>query len=192
MKPAVYPGWGYTLIELLIVISIMAILGVIGFVGFKNFAEDQILTKAVGVVQTVLRLAQSNATAGTFCNGSGGAIWRVKFEDPLKLDLICALPIATPPVAYTLRSYNLENAKVLSITSSACSSPPPIFPGYYLFVNYSPLSGKVDFYRADGNNSCINGNQSIPNPTLTIELQNTKNNKTKKIILSKGGSIDVQ
>ena len=62
---------GFTLIELLVVIAITSILAVMGFVNFKDFSSNQISVKAAGEIQTILRLAQSNATSSTLCDSKG-------------------------------------------------------------------------------------------------------------------------
>lgn len=71
---------GYTLIELLVVITIIGILSVVAFVNFKDFASTSALNKAAGEIQSFLRLAQSNATSSTLCNGEGGKDWKVTFN----------------------------------------------------------------------------------------------------------------
>ena len=42
---------GYTLIEILVVISIMAILFTVGFAGYRDFSRRQVLLGAVNQIQ---------------------------------------------------------------------------------------------------------------------------------------------
>lgn len=182
---------GYTLIELLVVISIMAVLGMIAAITFRNLAEDQMLNRSLGQVQTVLRLAQANATSGTLCGNLGGVKWSVFFntDNPSqgKIDLYCGNTVF-------IRSFPLENVRISSIKSSACLSVS--YPGSLVLVNFSPISGKIDFLRQDCQadfckNNCINGTELISNPILTISLQNIRSSSIRNLNLSKGGSIDV-
>src|SRR3989344_549373 len=100
---------GYTLIELLVVISIISILAVLGFVNFKDFATNQVTVKAQGEVQTLLRLAQSNATSSTLCNGNVVTSWHLRFTSGTVIELRCN---PGNPGEFLQRSYTLENARV--------------------------------------------------------------------------------
>ncbi len=55
---------GYTLIEVLVVISIMAILFTVGYAGYREFSRRQVLIGAVNQVQGDLRKAQQLALSG--------------------------------------------------------------------------------------------------------------------------------
>lgn len=175
MRPA-----GYTLIELLIVISIIGLLTVAGFVNFKDFTSDQVAIKAAGQVQTYLRLAQSNATSSTLCNNVATASWSLKFLDGQTIELHC------DPANYLQKTYTLENATVSMKCSPDSSVCPPSGSTFNppLTVNFSSLYGKVTF---TGGDSCV-GNSS----TVMIIVKNAKKNNYKCINLSKGGAIDVQ
>lgn len=171
---------GFTLIELMVVIAITAILGIVAFVNFKDFAQNQVLNKAVGQIQTYLRLAQANATAGVLCSGQGGASWSVKFVDDTTLKLTCG------STGIDQKNLDLdENARIDSIKCSPASSECPQ-TGFNapLTVNFAPLDGKINFSAGD---SCINTAS-----TLLITLKNLKNNSYKCFTISKGGAIDVQ
>lgn len=172
---------GYTLIELLVVISIIGILGLVAFVNYRNFSQDQILNKGIGQIQTILRLAQANATSGALCGNNGGVKWTVKFSnsDQTRVDLVCS-------DTKTVNMYYLENLRISAITSSSCLSD--TYPAASVLVNYAALSGKMDFSGDD----CVNGNQSVTSPTLTINIVSTVNDNHKQLILTKGGSISVQ
>ena len=160
---------GYTLIELLVVISIISILAVVGFVNFKNFATNQVTVKAQGEVQTLLRLAQSNATSSTLCNNQPATSWSVKFTDPTTIQLRCY------PADYLQRPFSLVNAQV-AISGSGCSLSLPVT------LNYSVGVGKLT---VSPSNACS---------FVTFTISNTSNPSaaSKTFTISKGGAIDVQ
>lgn len=54
-------GAGFTLIELMVVISITAVLGTLGIAGYVNFNRTQVLQAASNEVVTILNLAKSRA-----------------------------------------------------------------------------------------------------------------------------------
>lgn len=55
---------GYTLIEILVVLTVIGILFGAGFVGYRDFSRRQALAGAVKIVQGDLRAAQQNALSG--------------------------------------------------------------------------------------------------------------------------------
>lgn len=55
---------GYTLIEILVVLTIIGLLFSLGYVNFRDFSRRQALIGATSSVQGDLRLAQSNAISG--------------------------------------------------------------------------------------------------------------------------------
>lgn len=175
------PKNGYTLIELLVVLTIMAILTIVVFINYKTFSQDQILKKATGEIQSLLRLAQSNATTSLTCPGStAGVSWAVKFlADKETLHLTCG------PATFQ-KSLRLENVQIDSIK---CSPAPATCPqtGFNtpLIVSFTPLYGKVTFIKSG--EFCVDTAQSV-----MVVLKNLKNNNNKCFTISKGGAIDVQ
>lgn len=168
---------GYTLIELLVVLTIIAILATVVFVNFKNFSKNQILIKAIGQIQSVLRLAQSNATSSVKCGGVGGSAWSVKFgTDKSKVEVFCENNTTAQ------KTLSLENAAVQSIKCAAdgVTFDPP------LTVKFSPLYGNVSFL--DSPQACV-----VTTSIIIITLENLTNTaSTKSFTISKGGAIDVQ
>lgn len=164
---------GFTLIELLITISIIALLSIFAFVNFKDLTQEKITDKAIGEIQTYLRLAQSNATSSFFCRGQGGLDWIVKINSG-SVELICGA-IDTPAVQTTL----LQNVSVDSIEKrgSSCTSPIMVLP---LIVRYLSLSGAV---KIDSIGNCSE---------VTIKVENTKTQNIKPFTISSGGAINVE
>ncbi|RJP46339.1 MAG: type II secretion system protein, partial [Armatimonadetes bacterium] len=71
---------GFTLIELMVVVAILATLTVVLVPQFNNFKKTQDLADAASELQTVLRLAQSNAVSSVNCNnGDRAKNWEVGF-----------------------------------------------------------------------------------------------------------------
>lgn len=170
---------GYTLIELLVVISIIAIMAVVGFVNFKNFSASKVTEKAVGQVQTLLRLAQSNASSGTVCGSVGGVTWSLILKaDKKNIDLVCGA-LDAPQLQKT---YTLENAEIDSIkcsTTAAAFNPP-------LTISYAHLSGKMAFSSTEG---CVG---SAADLIITLKNKINPSAAQKTLTISKGGAIDVR
>lgn len=180
---------GYTLIELLVVISIIALISIVGFVNFKNFSQEQVAVKAQGQVQTILRLAQSNATASVVCGSSVPPAWTIELRDRNNIYLKC--------LGVDQRTYALDSSAVVdsisgmnSISGSSCASsltstPNPITT--QIDISFTNLNGVVNFTDSDPTNNCL------PNSTsLIITLKNNNTDATKNVIISKGGAINVQ
>lgn len=170
---------GFTLIELLIVISIMALLSVVAYANFKDFAQDRVVNKAIGQIQTALRLAQANATSSFLCQGLASVDWSVSIRaDKINVDLTCG------ESGFVVQTTTLQNVLVDSIEGSACTSPTDILP---LTITYSKLSGKVKIKGAEGAPSCIDQSQQV-----SVNIKNTKTSIIKTFTISKGGTINVQ
>lgn len=168
---------GYTLIELLVVISIISLMAIIGFANFKDFSRDQVVVKAAGQVQSLLRLAQSNATSSTLCNGSGATSWYINITDDANNSII---QLNCDPGG-TLRSYPLENAKV-SIAASGCSFNLPVR------ISYAVGTGAQTLASSGASDTCLKSSKF----TLTITNFPNPSASPKSFNVSKGGAIDVQ
>lgn len=169
---------GYTLIELLVVISIIAILSVVGFVNFKDFSSSQIVPKAVGQIQSLLRLAQSNATSSTICNAQGALSWSLIFTNTT-LEMRCN------PSNYLVSTTTLENAQIDSVKGSNCSAISPSTTPFT--TTYSSGGGSQTFSYTGAGLTCL------ASDTWIFTVSNTKDaTKTKQFTISKGGAINVQ
>ncbi len=170
MRPA-----GFTLIELLVVISIIALLSIVAFINLKGFSQDQVLNKATSDIQSLLRLAQANATAGVLCNNKGGANWTLDFQvNKVDIKLNCG------EGNFPVKTLTLENAQIESIKGASCGTT-SLLP---LTVTYSKISGDVKFNSSD---SCIG-----TSPNILINLKNLKTTNIRPFTISRGGAIDTQ
>lgn len=182
---------GFTLIELMVVISILAILAVGFFVNFKSFGEEAALKNAASDIQSALRLAQSNATAGVKCGSSGGASWSILLNDRSSVVLKCSTqapsdsPVRRWSIPLPIYISEIDGIRPSPCTSSFVSSG-TIALGIY--VNFSYSSGKATFIDGDSTNECLGKSTS-----MVIKLKNNNNDSAlKTVTLDKGGSVDVQ
>lgn len=86
---------GFTLIELLVAISIMALVSIFFLVDFGPYKKDQALINATNDIQSFIRFAQTNATAGVLCppkeliERSGSAYSVRLLLNEKKLEMVC-------------------------------------------------------------------------------------------------------
>lgn len=173
---------GYTLIELLVVVSIIGIMSLVGFVSFRGISANQISVKAAGEVQTLLRLAQSNATTSTLCNGLGALSWKLLFNLTAGPNTTIRLFCSNSTTNHEHRVYTLENAEISLIKGSSGAD----CKGKYTELTYLVGVGTLTF--SDGFDNCIKNSNS-----LTITVRNKNNTTlTKNITIYKGGRIDVR
>lgn len=166
---------GFTLVEILVVITIMGILATLGIINYRTFQATQVLNEGVSLLQSTLRAAQSNATAAVKCGNLGAATWMVTFGSNSSFSLQCNTPTSS---TLSPRNYNLpENIQISSISSVSCEAA-----GYPFAVSFSPLFGAVRFESAT---ACIASQSSI-----TFRLTNTKSGESKGVTVTSGGGID--
>lgn len=65
---------GYTLIEILAVLSILGILFSVGYVSFRDFSRRQVVTSQTRSLKSNLRLAQEQALSGKKPEGCTGSL----------------------------------------------------------------------------------------------------------------------
>lgn len=173
---------GFTLIELLVVISMLGILATFVFINFKTANSDQTLNKAALEIQTLLKLAQSNATTSTLCKGESGKFWSVNITSKTHLEMTCNVADSAK------QNLDLENAEISSFQCSPAAQAdcPPTSGNTFnppLSISYSPLYGVTSF---DGASCASNA------ATIMVVLTNSKNKNTKCFTISKGGAVDLK
>lgn len=169
---------GYTLIELLIVISITAILSLVGFANYKNFTQEQIVSKASADLQSMLRLVQSNASSSVLCTDNvNTSPWKISLNQ-LSLTLSCG------PTNSIEKTYTFDKAQISSITGSSCGGSASSLPVTITFVN---IVGNLVFESSGASATCLSSQ------TWVITVTNTQDStKTKSFTLSRGGAVDAQ
>ncbi|MBI2019143.1 prepilin-type N-terminal cleavage/methylation domain-containing protein [Candidatus Daviesbacteria bacterium] len=131
---------GFTLIELLVVMAIMGIIGVYSLANYRSFGEDQNLRNAVLDIITLLRQAQTNATAGTICTNAGGAMWRVNFKTTNTLELQCKQPSQTSFTTKKILVLDRNITIASGIISEGCGGQSISLP---FPVYFAPVTGKI-------------------------------------------------
>lgn len=186
MRPA-----GFTLVELLVVISIMAIVAVAVFLNLGSFEEDANLKNEAFNIQSYLRLAQSNATAGVKCaDGTAGVGWSmiISGKDVDAIHLRCGT--------------NMEDERFWSINlpayiyliqrksgSTTClSSFNPDRSDNSIIIKFSYLDGKIEFKDTDNTNNCL---ENSSNMIITLRKK-VGSGDSKTVTINRGGSIDVE
>lgn len=178
---------GFTLIELMVVITIMAIVGTFSIVNYRSFGEDQDLKSAVLDLKTFLKTAQTNATSKVLCEGNPPTVWRVNFEndsgDGRVIQRICHYQ--EPDVERQKQNFILKNnisfEKICNEQSCTSGCETGVNSGESFVVAFAPLSGQISFkFIYSGSSTCLDDSSSI-----TVVLKNLKTTATKKLIIEK-------
>lgn len=189
-------SFGFTLIELLISISIISILSTIGFVEYRTFSASQVLTSSINELQSLLRIAQSNATSSLSYQNHACKNWVVKFNTNAEgsgtagtdISLICQPANSALPDIVKLPNLTLPPKVTISSITSSCNIS---FPTYSASVAFSALYGKPSLIiaRAVPDFEC----NSSSDMTITLSYEQDSNTIfSKKIVVSKGGGIDAK
>ena len=107
--------FGYTLIEILVVITIGVILGTVGMVKYRDASRRQAVDAAAEKLVSALRKAQVNAASGVknSCGSSPLEGWQVKVNaNNYVIQVKCV------DSTYDNRTENIEGASVTSFPSS--------------------------------------------------------------------------
>lgn len=176
---------GFTLVELLVVITIMAIIGTVTLVNYGDFGEDQNLKSAVLDVQSQLRAAQTNATTNLKCNTQSNAVWQVEYNNATTINLKCQEPEASSIIKKTLTLG--ANVAIQSVSGSGSSCPTaPLFT-----INFDPLNGEIKFRDNTGAEAtnCISLTITLRNNKISTDCTGANLVKCKQITIERGGRI---
>lgn len=180
---------GYTLIELLVVLAIIAILAIFVFANYKDFSSGQVLIRATSQIQSLLRLAQTNASSNVLCNGISATEWFVVFTNSSStstVDLYCKTTTENKIKTVTLaQGVTFDPSTYDPPDGSSCSA----FPEKPFIISYQPLVGKINFSIRDAGSSRCNIDDAVQK--VTIPIKYAINNSTGTFVISKGGGIDV-
>lgn len=170
--------YGFTLVEILVVLAITAMLAVGAFANFSGFKEDQNLQNAALDLENIIRLAQTNATSTVKCNGVGDASWAVSIEtNRTDINLKCSTSSAS------IKLLQLKGIIVDSISGSCASSFTSTSVANPIIIGFSTPYGTTSFQ--DSSSACITNSSS-----LSLTLKNLKTGNTKTITIDKGGGIN--
>ena len=164
---------GFTLVEMLVVISIMALIGVVALANYQSFGEDQKLKNDSLNIQSQLRTAQTNATTNLKCNTQSSATWQVEFQNSTTLNLKCQEPSAGSILKKTLTLST--NVTIQSWVPTGADCP----PGFSFIISFAPLTGSTNLV----DDKCT---------ALKFTLLNSRTASTKYLTIEKGGRIYVE
>lgn len=180
---------GFTLLELLVVISIMAILTIIAVPSFNEYSRNQKLNDAASQLQSILRQTQNNAQTGTVCKiGSNiytASSWKITFNaNNYSVSPVCVEAPASPtpiPQQYSLPSGIIISNVLQTDIPVPCGSIPSS-------IEYKNLSSEVSFNLGAG---CTPGINALVEITLCLTDSATcpAGAPTKIVRVEKGGGI---
>ena len=132
---------GFTLIELIVVLSVAAVISLIGIAAFVSYSQTQSLNTAAADISNMFSLAKSRAASGvkpTTCSGSldgyeirlcgfTGSTCINSTSASYELDIRCNGSIASPPI---LTGKLPSNIIFILLTSSTTFSFPVLTGGF--------------------------------------------------------------
>lgn len=154
---------GYTLIEIMVVLTIGVILGTVGMVKYRDASKRQAVDAAAEKLVSALRKAQSNAAAGKKGN-CGGVLagWEVTiYQNSYTTWILCG----TTPI--------LDSSETFSSTLITTNAESGINPNPILF-------------------NVLNTGTNITSGSTSILIWDTKSNYQRTINVTSTGSIQLQ
>ncbi|MBI2314652.1 prepilin-type N-terminal cleavage/methylation domain-containing protein [Candidatus Daviesbacteria bacterium] len=163
---------GFTLVELLIVVTIIALLSTYALSKYSSFGEDQKLKNASLDIQSLLRQAQANSTSNLKCQNAANLSWLVEYTNSTietRFDLKCEYSSGTSNSLKAVILPSSGSISVASFTSGISSCPSGTK------VTFTPLYGTMT--------------SNCNSKALEVTLTNSKTDGTKQIKVEPGGRI---
>lgn len=146
------PTKGYSLPELLAVLTILSIVSIFIFNNVRNFRQDQDLKIAANSLQSQIRSAQTNAITNLKCLNQSNKGWQVKFskrENLYQVETQCHYNSSTGnDLIRTIKTDKLaKNIVIDKLTDGSCGddSCKADVESASVIISFSPVEGKVNF-----------------------------------------------
>jgi prepilin-type N-terminal cleavage/methylation domain-containing protein len=161
---------GYTLIEILVVLTIISLLFAVGYANFRGFSQRQAVLDAAKEIQSDLRLAQQMALSGQLpadskcktSNTLNGYNFKIYSQQEYKIEANCTGGIVTS------KDVNLSSDTSISI---------------------SPTSANPITFNILGNGTNIPDNLDGTDGSVAIIIKQTGTENQSTITVSSGGQI---
>lgn len=180
--------FGFTLLELLVVISIMAVLTIIAVPSFNEYSRNQKLNDAASQLQSILRQTQNNAQTGTVCNTLGEAhratYWRVNLSKVPPVNKYYSMDPICEIGAIASQQINLPEGVIISDLILDTCSPDEIQ------VQFSNINSEISFFDPSFS-PLVAGCPDLTNYSLEITLS-LPGSQSKIVKIEKGGGIYVK
>ncbi len=210
---------GYSLVELLVVLTIMAMISIGAFFSLRTLREDQGLKGVVANLQNKIRFVQANASSYVNCNDNVVSFWEVRIlknrlesrcqykvsDAPIgTLTPGCIYSSSTSTVSCLTDTYNIEPSNisinyvckdVSGCGVETCKTNLPTDPDRYVSISFFPVSRDTQFRATSWPLPCqSNGVNNIETALgISIEVINSKIEdvayKTSTILVEKGGVV---
>ncbi len=163
---------GFTIVEILVVITLMAVAAVIVVPNFRKFNEGQDLTQAVDDFKQALRITQSSAMSSIKCSSYPASKWKVSVKSAQFQTIAVCYDSVTSPTPEPRQTVIFPSS--ISISADSCGAGSDVDAEIYFTTN------TVSFI-------CTNG--ATPNWPFEVTLKSTNNNQTQVVFLTEGGLI---
>lgn len=167
-------NYGFTFLEILVVIVIIVLFSTMAVGGYTAFNENKKVDADTNQLISTLELAKKKSRAGDKSGLTQGG------TDYSNCDLDGYTVSITSSVAYELRASVCANTSGLCSIGSGCTDVTIMSYSLSPSMNMTPTTGSVSF---TGGGLAVSGVSSI---TIT----NSKNNKSKIITISESGGIE--
>jgi prepilin-type N-terminal cleavage/methylation domain-containing protein len=183
---------GFTLVELLVVISILVILGVVAYANFVSLEKDQSLQRSAINIDSMLSSAFTNAKSGIKCDdGNPTTGWSVTFRtDRQSLQLNCywknpttgVESVVSRPVALIDTNPKVQIDTITPTSGSVCNITYPVAT---FTIRYAPIFEGAQFLDGTGVLGCSSITLNLKNTSVSLD-------NTKSVVVNNRGSVQIQ